>query len=240
MYSSYKILNLIFNLVYIINAKTNIKIIFYYILNVFFKNLYLKLKNKKKIIRFKSLLKYKKYKFTISNILNSIHLLSEIDKNKKKIGLILGCFEGQSALYFLNNQNINRIYCVDIWNKSLYQNAGYNKNAEIFFNHNLKKFKKKIVKIKTKTENFFKKKYKLKLDFCYIDANHYYLDVLNDAENSWRILKKNGILIFNAILYRSIRYKKYENNLTGINMFLKRKNYKVVLISSNILVIEKV
>jgi predicted O-methyltransferase YrrM len=128
----------------------------------------------------------------------------------------------------------------DIWNKSLYQNAGYNINAEIFFNHNLKKFKKKIVKIKTKTENFFKKKYKLKLDFCYIDANHYYLDVLNDAENSWRILKKNGILIFNAILYRSIRYKKYENNLTGINMFLKRKNYKVVLISSNILVIEKV
>ena len=240
MFSNNKILNLIYNLIYIINAKTNKKIIFYYILNILFTNLYLKLKNKKKIYEFKSLLKYKRYKFTISNILNSIHLLTEIDKNKKNVGLILGCFEGQSALYFLNNKNINRIYCIDIWNKSLYEKAGYNKNAELFFNHNLKEFKKKIIKIKTKTEFFFKKKFKLKFDFCYIDASHYYLDVLNDAEHSWRVLKKNGILVFNSVLYRSIRYKKYENNLTGINMFLKKKNYKIILISSNILVIKKV
>ena len=87
----------------------------------------------------------------------------------------------------------------------------------------------------------FKKNERVSADIIYIDASHDYLDVFNDAKNSWEILNKNKYLIFNSLLWRNSK-KLREYNLGGINMFLNKNKiqYKLISISSNMLILRKI
>ena len=96
-------------------------------------------------------------------------------------------------------------------------------------------------KIKSTSKNFFKKNTVNAFDIIYLDASPFFLDVLHDAKESWKLLNKNGYLIFNSILYRHFP-KLNQNNLGGINIFLNNKNirYNIISISSNMLIIKKI
>jgi predicted O-methyltransferase YrrM len=77
----------------------------------------------------------------------------------------------------------------------------------------------------------------LKYDFIYIDASHVAVNVLEDAVLAWRLLKKNGVLIFD-----DYEWNAYSNPLlcpkVSIDAFLKvfknqfklrHKGYQVVV-----------
>jgi hypothetical protein len=181
----------------------------------------------------------------MNNITQSVHLIDDIkiDLNKKKINvLVLGSFEGMSAIFFLNNFNVKKIYCIDTWDVALYkkEKTKPNPNAENYFVNNTKYYNQ-VKKIKSTTRNFFEKNIFSSFDIIYIDASNDYLNVFNDAKNSWDILNKNKYLIFNSLLWRdSKKLGKY--NLAGINMFLNNNkiHYKLISISSNMLILKKI
>jgi hypothetical protein len=181
----------------------------------------------------------------MNNITQSVHLIDDIKikLNKKRINIvILGCFEGMSTIFFLNNFNIKKIYSIDKWDVATYKKSKSkpNFNAENYFNNNIKYYKQ-VEKIKSTTADFFKKNIATSADIIYIDASHFYLDVLNDATNSWNILNKNQYLIFNSLLWHNSK-KLGQYNLGGINMFLNNNkvDYKLISISSNMLILKKI
>jgi hypothetical protein len=239
-----KLFNLTYNIFHLIYVETKILIVFRYVINILIFNYFIK-KRSKIIIKWKKTLLNAQYKFTMNNITQSVHLFDRLKEDFKKKNLqtlIIGCFEGMSTIFFLDNFNIRKIYCVDLWNKNIYRKSitKPNINAEKYFDMNIKNYST-VIKIKSSSKKFFKNNNLKSLDIIYIDASHFYLDVLHDAKESWKALSKNGYLIFNSVLYRYFP-KLDQNNLGGINIFLNNKNikYKVISMTSNMLIIKKV
>ena len=239
-----RLFNLIYNIYHLITVKTKPNLIFKYLVHVIILN-YFKKKRSKILTEWNKILSHSKYKFTMNNITQSVHLIDSVKKNlnKKKINIIiLGCFEGMSTIFFLNNFNIKKIYSIDKWDVTLYKksNSKPNLKAENNFNYNTRYYNQ-VNKIKSTTRDFFKKNIVSSADIIYIDASHHYLDVFNDAKNSWNILNKNKYLIFNSLLWRNSK-KLGQYNLAGVNMFLKNNKiqYQLVSISSNMLILKKI
>ena len=239
-----KFFNLIYNIYHLITVKTKPNLIFKYLVHVIILN-YFKKKRSKILTGWNKILLNSKYKFTMNNITQSVHLIDNIKKNinKKKINIIiLGCFEGMSTIFFLNNFNVKKIYCIDKWDDTFYKKSKSKPNlkAENYFNNNTRYYSQ-VNKVKSTTRDFFKKNIISSADIIYIDASHHYLDVLKDAKNSWDILNKNKYLIFNSLLWRNSK-KLGQYNLGGINMFLNnyKIQYKLISISSNMLILKKI
>jgi hypothetical protein len=145
--------------------------------------------------------------------------------NKKIQILEIGSFEGLSTSYFLRYLKKSKLDAVDSLNKKtlFYKNLLFNKKKM----RNFKYFN-------IKSDKFFKK-FKKNYDLIYIDGSHYFKDVLNDADNSFKLLKKNGLIIFDDFLYdresRNKKNKEYTNVIGGIMLFLsKTNNYKIIYV----------
>jgi hypothetical protein len=170
--------------------------------------------------------KYIKKKLTLSfnwfgqNSQIWIHFFRKFNLEDKKINILeIGTFEGLSASFFLKYLKKSKLIAVDSLNKNT------------LFYKNFIKNKKKMRNFQfynISSDNFFKK-YKNELfDIIYIDGGHDRTDVISDGKNSFKILKKGGILIFDDFLYEynnknKIR-KKIESDFVigGILLFLSK------------------
>lgn len=56
-----------------------------------------------------------------------------------------------------------------------------------------------------------------KFDFIYVDGSHDYKSVLNDSINSFKCLRKNGLLILDDYFWRF--YEDGKNPISAINNF---------------------
>jgi hypothetical protein len=144
--------------------------------------------------------------------------------------LEIGSYRGESASFFLDQIKNSKITCVDTWegsdeNKSRGENFAEIEND---FNQVEKKFKGRLIKKKETSKQFFSSLNKEKLsneiyDLVYVDGSHYADDVYFDAINSFKVLKKGGIIIFDDYLW--FYYKNLlDNPISSINLFYK--NYK--------------
>jgi predicted O-methyltransferase YrrM len=72
-----------------------------------------------------------------------------------------------------------------------------------------------------------------KYDIIYIDGSHEYKDVLNDANNCWKLLNDDGIMIFDD--YRmSLLYTKDRLGVKpAVDEFLQSINGKYELLNTN-------
>ena len=170
----------------------------------------------------------KKFKFSYNwfgfNAQIWFYIFKKFKLTNKKIKILeIGTFEGLSTSYFLRYLKKSKLDAVDPLNKKtiFYKNLLFNKKKM----RNFKYFS-------IKSEKFFKQ-CKKNYDLIYIDGSHYYKDVLSDANYSFKLLKKNGLIIFDDFLYeresKNKKNKEYTNVIGGIMLFLsKTNNYKIV------------
>ncbi len=153
---------------------------------------------------------------------------------KKLEYLEIGSYEGRSILYICENYkniNINAVDpYVDYQEISNFVNKVNMENIHQNFLKNIGKFSERVTLNKSTSSSYFKKN-KKKFDIIYIDGSHYYSDVMQDFENSIKIINKNGIIILDDFLWN--HYKKiHENPIGGIMPIInKNPNLKILSVS---------
>jgi len=181
------------------------KIIFHYILDSGFKNLYFRFKHKNNKRIFQSYIN-KNLVLTKDWFTHNIPVWNSIfDKEFKRDDnlkiLEIGSFEGLSSFYFLDFFKVAKIHCVETF-------TGSDEHSEYDFNRIKKNFSSNMSKFETRYQLFDGSSDKFftsnidndNFDIVYIDGSHKYEDVLNDAKNSIKLLNKNGIIIFDDFL----------------------------------------
>tara|TARA_B110000259_G_C14012005_1_gene399952 strand:- start:172 stop:921 length:750 start_codon:yes stop_codon:yes gene_type:complete len=156
-----------------------------------------------------------------------IHFFKKFNLENKEINILeIGTFEGLSSSFFLRYLKKSNLVAVDSLDKktSFYKNFLKNKSKLRSFKfHNLS------------SDNFFSKKIKEKFDIIYIDGGHNKNSVIVDAKNSFKVLKKNGILIFDDLLYEYKNAKDKKKYIAsdfvigGVLLFLSKfKNFEIL------------
>ena len=163
------------------------------------------------------------------------------DKNSKFIYLEVGCFEGLSSFFVLSEYKAVDATLLDIWDmpnpnsKTLSHNFN---SIEDTFDNNLSRFN--FTKIKDDSVVAMRKLFKQNksFDFIYIDGSHNGEDILSDAIEAFKILKKEGLIFFDDFLQhdKNRALQSYE----GIEKFLTLySNYLKIEYFQNNLVVRK-
>lgn len=148
------------------------------------------------------------------------------DNQPRKV-LEIGCFEGQSTCWIINNllnHEESEIFCVDPFTGSIEHNQQQTTGLLERFCHNIKLTgKSNKVKICRATSVEVLPKLlisQLLFDFCYIDGSHLATDVLFDAVLVWKMLKPGGIIIFDDYLWPVYQDQPLLNPKWGIDAFV--------------------
>ena len=163
------------------------------------------------------------------------------EKNSKFDYLEVGCFEGLSSFFVLSEYKAVNAILLDIWDmpnpnsKTLSHNFN---SIEKAFDNNLSSFN--FTKIKDDSVVAMRKLFKQNksFDFIYIDGSHNGEDILSDAIEAFKILKKEGLIFFDDFL-------QHDKNRTlqsydGIEKFLNLySNYLKIEYFQNNLVVRK-
>ena len=160
-------------------------------------------------------------------------------KNKKMDVLEIGSFEGRSSVFLLKKLDGINLTCVDTF-KPFHELQ--NNNSEIFDNifNNFKKntntYSERLNIIKNTSLNFFTIN-KKNFDFIYVDGSHEYVDVKKDADEAFKIIKKDGIIIFDDFLWQHKQNLKKSITYAIIEfLYEKRKNLKILYSNYQIIV----
>ena len=161
------------------------------------------------------------------------------NKNEKFNYLEIGCFEGLSSFYVLSQFKFVNAYFLDIWDepnknsKSLTDD--FNK-VEKLFDKNLSKFN--FTKIKDDSVISMRKllRKNMNFDFIYIDGSHNGEDILSDAIEAFKILKKGGLIFFDDFLQYELNRKI--QSYVGIEKFLElySNDLQIVFFQNNLVV----
>ena len=163
------------------------------------------------------------------------------EKNSKFDYLEVGCFEGLSSFFVLSEYKAVNAILLDIWDmpnpnsKTLSHNFN---SIEKAFDNNLSGLN--FTKIKDDSVVTMRKLFKQNksFDFIYIDGSHNGEDILSDAIEAFKILKKEGLIFFDDFL----QYDKNRalQSYDGIEKFLNLySNYLKIEYFQNNLVVRK-
>ena len=128
-------------------------------------------------------------------------------KDKPCVGLELGCFEGKSSLWFLENiltHAQSKLHVIDTFEggPDFTLDGGplpdFTHMREMF-EHNVEPYKEKVV-IHQGLSSLELLKLNFDIDWIYVDASHQAHDVLFDSVVSWSHLKSNGIMFWDDYL----------------------------------------
>ena len=164
------------------------------------------------------------------------------NKNEKFNYLEIGCFEGLSSFYVLSQFKFVNAYFVDIWdepNKNSKSLTGDFNKVEKLFDENLSKFN--FTKIKDDSVISMRKllRKNMNFDFIYIDGSHNGEDILSDAIEAFKILKKGGLIFFDDFLQYELNRKI--QSYVGIEKFLElHSNDLQIVFFQNNLVVKKI
>ena len=161
------------------------------------------------------------------------------NKNEKFNYLEIGCFEGLSSFYVLSQFKFVNAYFVDIWdepNKNSKSLTGDFNKVEKLFDENLSKFN--FTKIKDDSVISMRKllRKNMNFDFIYIDGSHNGEDILSDAIEAFKILKKGGLIFFDDFLQYELNRKI--QSYVGIEKFLELyfNDLQIVFFQNNLVV----
>ena len=164
------------------------------------------------------------------------------NKNEKFNYLEIGCFEGLSSFYVLSQFKFVNAYFVDIWdepNKNSKSLTGDFNKVEKLFDENLSKFN--FTKIKDDSVISMRKllRKNMNFDFIYVDGSHNGEDILSDAIEAFKIIKKGGLIFFDDFLQYELNRKI--QSYVGIEKFLElHSNDLQIVFFQNNLVVKKI
>jgi predicted O-methyltransferase YrrM len=167
-----------------------------------------------------------KYDWFSCNI-ESLMLLLERFKGKEHIrALEIGCFDGRSTVWFLENiltHGSSSITCIDHF-KGGKDHEHFNvdisgSHRRFLSNTNAWKWRIALLDDDSHKELVRLKVFRLEYEFIYIDGSHLAADVLEDAVLSWRLLKPGGIMIFDDYDWKNMP-EPLDNPGPGIDAFL--------------------
>ena len=211
-----------------------LKFVFCKFLRIFNKS---KVKNEKKY--YKSLLN----NLNISSdffVTNVYYFFKHIKDYKNFYYLEIGSYEGCSAIYIANRFSRSKIFCVDIWErvKEEYSEGINFDDIEKNFDMNSKNYLN-ISKIKKYSDEFFLSN-NLTFDIIYVDGHHLAEQVYKDAINSWNVLNKKGLLIFDDYIWKNYE-DVVKNPCYAINKFLQERsnNLDIVEVTNSQIFIKK-
>lgn len=206
---------------FLIQSGTSTKVIYKFIickiLRIFNKS---KVRKEKK--HYKSLLK--NLKVSSDFFSTNVYYFFKYIKNYENFNYLeIGSYEGCSAIYLADRFKGSKIFCVDIWKRvreEYNESINFN-NIEKNFDFNSKNYSN-IYKIKKYSDEFFLDNDKT-FDIIYVDGHHLAEQVYKDAVNSWKVLNKKGLLIFDDYIWKN--YSNVEKNpCYAINKFLVERN----------------
>ena len=150
---------------------------------------------------------------------------------EKKIDMLeIGSYEGNSSVFFLKYFPKLNLTCVDTFEGGIEQgNKSFDQVYENF-KFNVSEYKDRLKIVRDTSDNFFNSHTNIFYDLVYIDGSHHYKDVLNDARNSYKLLKKDGVLIFDDFLW-NFYSNPNENPIGAIKLFLKENFFKLEIVS---------
>lgn len=143
-------------------------------------------------------------------------------KGKEISYLEIGCFEGKSLDWMFKNVLTNpesNAVVIDTFQGSDEHDGEEKSNLFNKFVSNLQPYLHKI-KIMVGRSQEELRDLDRKFDIIYIDGSHNTSDVLEDAVLSWRLLKKDGYMIFDDYNWHYFQ-DELKNPMIGIDCFLK-------------------
>ena len=167
-------------------------------------------------------------------------------KDKENLNFLeIGSHEGRSCSWLLDNiltHETSRMHCVDIFYDDGYEKK-FGESLKTRFFKNTKKYGEKIILHEEWSFYFLTKENikKEKYDFIYVDGNHSAKCVIEDSVLSFRLLKSNGILIFDDYDWNKNNLPPEKRPEIAIDAFLQiYKNLINVLYSGSQVIIKKI
>ena len=232
-------INFYYRLRYLLNKKSNYRVIISFLLDRL-KHPFLS--QKKKVLR-NLHVKYLKTKSITTDYfsINAYYwknILKSLPSNFKY--LEIGSWEGNSALFILNNFAVKKVVCVDVWKDEKFTKIQEQNFKN--FKENIEEFSKQVKICKETSDNFFSKETEL-YDVIYIDGAHETEQVFKDVKNSWKILNVNGILICDDYFYGNIYNNPNNVPSIAINKFIneasKNKSISIVCVNNSQIFLKK-
>jgi predicted O-methyltransferase YrrM len=128
------------------------------------------------------------------------HIIPFVCKNPNV--LEVGSFEGNSALFWIEEMKPKHISCIDTFEGSIEHSSDEVKNLFETFNINTKEFQdKEIMTVyQGKSHDIMPTLEKNSFDFIYIDGSHIGSDVIEDAILAHKLIKDGGYILFDDYL----------------------------------------
>ena len=143
--------------------------------------------------------------------------------------LEVGAYEGAATEWILKNLAIHpdsRVYAIDTWEGSPeYVGVDFRDIEETFWRRVKRSGRERqLVTLKMKSEDGLHHLLdtigKESIDFAYIDASHEARDVLSDGILVWKLMKENGIVIFDDYIWEDLKQDYFRPQI-AIDSFIK-------------------
>ena len=152
---------------------------------------------------------------------HNIHVFKEYlqkPTGKKPMNILeVGVFEGRGTVWFIEQFKNVKVYAVDVWDTK----HSHPKYKDVFntFKKHIEPYKNQVVILKGKSSDMIRSiSPKIRFDFVYIDASLHSKNALEDAVQSFILLKPGGLMIFDDYTHN----KEHDINCRrpGIDAFI--------------------
>ena len=168
-----------------------------------------------------------------------VHLLNEICPNG--IGIEIGVKQATFSHVLLSGWNNSKLYLVDPWedqDKLVYDEDVHDHQSDYnIATQKLKEFEGRYEVVRKYSNHAHSNFANHSVDFIYVDGSHEYVDVKKDADEAFKIIKKDGIIIFDDFLWQYKQNLKKSITYAIIEfLYEKRKNLKILYSNYQIIV----
>ena len=175
-----------------------------------------------------------------NNIPSWLYIFNKFFLINNKIDVLeIGSYEGRSSSFLLKTLEKMHLTCVDTFEPfHELQEKNNKKFKKVYenFQKNIINFSSRVNVVKNTSDYFFESN-KKKFDLIYVDGSHEFEYVKRDANNAFKVLNKNGIIIFDDFLWHHKQPLKLSITYAILDFLNKNKlNIKILYVNYQLIV----